>query len=193
MVVTGGPHAGDFLRVLRNGRQFGVRHLEYMYQENPEGGLAQGLGLCEEFVNGESVAFILGDNTTDAEIRHAIERFEHGAMVFLKHVPDPERFGCPIFSADDPLRIERIEEKPALLAARTPSRGYISTTLTCSTISGAYPICPRAVGDYRREQRLPAGRHTGVGRTGWLLERRRDVREPVRREQILGGKIRTED
>ena len=124
MVVTGGPHAGDFIRVLRNGRQFGVRHLEYTYQENPEGGLAQGLGLCEEFVNGDSVAFILGDNTTDAEIRPAVERFDGGAMVFLKHVPDPERFGCPVFSAEDPLRIERIEEKPA-----TPGSPYAVTGL----------------------------------------------------------------
>ena len=114
MVVTGGPHAGDFIRVLRNGRQFGVRHLEYTYQDNPEGGLAQGLGLCEEFVGDDSVAFILGDNTTDAEIRPAIERFRSGAMVFLKHVPDPERFGCPVFSPEDPLKIERIEEKPAI-------------------------------------------------------------------------------
>jgi glucose-1-phosphate thymidylyltransferase len=114
MVVTGGPHAGDFIRVLRNGRQFGVRHLEYTYQENPEGGLAQGLGLCEEFVGGDTVAFILGDNTTDAAIGPAIERFTEGAMVFLKRVPDPERFGCPVFAADDPTKIERIEEKPAI-------------------------------------------------------------------------------
>jgi glucose-1-phosphate thymidylyltransferase len=114
MVVTGGPHAGDFIRVLRTGRQFGVRHLEYTYQENAEGGLAQGLGLCEEFVGDDSVAFILGDNTTDAEIRPAIERFRDGATVFLKHVPDPERFGCPVFSPADPLQIERIEEKPTI-------------------------------------------------------------------------------
>lgn len=114
MVVTGGPHAGDFIRVLRNGREFGVRHLEYTYQENPEGGLAQGLGLCEEFVDGDTVAFILGDNTTDAMIRPAIERFTDGAMVFLKEVPDPERFGCPVFSPSDPAKISRIEEKPAV-------------------------------------------------------------------------------
>ena len=114
MVVTGGPHAGDFIRVLRNGRQFGVRHLEYTYQENPEGGLAEGLGMCEEFVDGDDVAFILGDNTTDAEIRPAVERFAGGAMVFLKRVPDPERFGCPVFAAEDARRIERIEEKPAV-------------------------------------------------------------------------------
>jgi glucose-1-phosphate thymidylyltransferase len=112
MVVTGGPHAGDFIRVLRNGRHFGVRHLEYTYQENPEGGLAEALGLCEEYVGDDSVAFILGDNTTDADIGPAVERFAGGAMVFLKEVPDPQRFGCPVFARDDPRRIVRIEEKP---------------------------------------------------------------------------------
>ena len=118
MVVTGGPHAGDFIRVLRNGRQFGVRHLEYTYQENPEGGLAEGLGLCEEFVGEDSVAFMLGDNTTDAAIGPAIERFRDGALVFLKPVPDPERFGCPVFSRDEPGKIARIEEKPVQPGSR---------------------------------------------------------------------------
>lgn len=112
MVVTGGPHAGDFIRVLQNGRHFGIRHLEYTYQANPEGGLAEGLSLCEEFVNGDSVAFILGDNTTDADISPAVDGFRRGATVFLKHVPDPQRFGCPVFSTTDPTKIERIEEKP---------------------------------------------------------------------------------
>jgi glucose-1-phosphate thymidylyltransferase len=114
MVVTGGPHAGDFIRVLRNGRQLGVRHLEYTYQEDPAGGLAQGLGLCEEFVGDDTVAFMLGDNTTDAEIRPAVERFRDGALVFLKRVPDPERFGCPVFAPEEPRTIARIEEKPAI-------------------------------------------------------------------------------
>lgn len=113
MVVTGGPHAGDFIGVLRNGRQIGVRHLEYTYQDNPAGGLAEGLGLCEEFVGDDSVAFILGDNTTDTDLRPAVERFTGGATVFLKQVPDPHRFGCPVFDPIHPDRITRIEEKPA--------------------------------------------------------------------------------
>jgi len=114
MVVTGGPHAGDFIGVLRNGRQIGVRHLEYTYQDDPAGGLAEGLGLCEEFVGDDDVAFILGDNTTDADIRPAVERFAGGAMVFLKQVPDPHRFGCPVFDPIHPDRIMRIEEKPTV-------------------------------------------------------------------------------
>lgn len=112
IVVTGGPHAGDFLPVLRTGRQWGLRHLEYTYQER-EGGIAEALGLCREFADGESVAVILGDNTTDANIRPAVESFDEGALLFLRPVHDPERFGCPVFDEADPTRILRIEEKPA--------------------------------------------------------------------------------
>ena len=111
MVVTGGPHAGHFVPVLRNGKQFGLRHIEYTYQER-EGGIAEALGLCEEFADGDPVCVILGDNTTDADIRPAVESFESGAVLFLKQVPDPQRFGCPILDSDDPTRILEIEEKP---------------------------------------------------------------------------------
>ena len=123
MVVTGGPHAGHFVPVLRNGRQFGVRHLEYTYQER-EGGIAEALGLCEEFAAGEPVCVILGDNTTDTNIRPAVEDFTGGAMLFLKDVPDPERFGCPVFDPADSGRITRIEEKP-----RDPKSRYAVTGL----------------------------------------------------------------
>jgi len=111
MVVTGGPHAGHFVPVLRNGKQFGLRHIEYTYQER-EGGIAEALGLCEEFADGEPVCVILGDNTTDADIRPTVESFESGAVLFLKQVHDPQRFGCPVFDADDPSRILEIQEKP---------------------------------------------------------------------------------
>jgi glucose-1-phosphate thymidylyltransferase len=111
MVVTGGPHAGHFVPVLRNGKQFGLKHLEYTYQER-EGGIAEALGLCEEFADGEPLCVILGDNTTDADIRPVVESFDSGAVLFLKRVPDPQRFGCPVFDEADPSRIVRIEEKP---------------------------------------------------------------------------------
>lgn len=111
LIVTGGPHAGHFVPVLRDGKGFGVRHLEYTYQDN-EGGIAEALSLGEEFADGESVCVILGDNTTDANIRQAVEEFDDGAMIFLKEVPDPQRFGCPVFDPDDASRILRIEEKP---------------------------------------------------------------------------------
>lgn len=109
MVVTGGPHAGHFLGVLRNGDELGLTHLEYAYQA-AEGGIAQALQLCEDFADGESIAVILGDNTTDASIGEAVSTFVRGARLFLKSVPDPERFGVPVFGPDG--KIIRIEEKP---------------------------------------------------------------------------------
>lgn len=121
MVVTGGPHAGHFLGVLRNGHELGLTHLEYAYQES-EGGIAQALALCEDFADGESITVILGDNTTDADIGPAVRTFERGARLFLKEVPDPERFGIPVFDADE--RIVRIEEKP-----KEPKSSYAVTGL----------------------------------------------------------------
>jgi len=112
IVVTGGPHAGDFIRVLKNGKELGLRHLEYAYQEN-EGGIAQALSLCEDFADNNPIAVILGDNTTDADISKPVHEFVNGAMVFLRTVSDPQRFGVPVFAADDPSRIIAIEEKPA--------------------------------------------------------------------------------
>jgi glucose-1-phosphate thymidylyltransferase len=112
MIVTGGPHAGDFMRVLKNGKELGVRHLEYAFQEH-EGGIAQALSLCEDFADGGDIAVILGDNTTDADISAPVAGFHGGAMVFLRGVPDPERFGVPVFDAHDGQKIVAIEEKPA--------------------------------------------------------------------------------
>jgi glucose-1-phosphate thymidylyltransferase len=112
LIVTGGPHAGDFMGVLRNGKALGVKHLEYAFQEN-EGGIADALSLCEDFADHESIAVILGDNTTDADISEAVHGFHQGAMVFLREVPDPERFGVPVFDPQDATRIVAIEEKPA--------------------------------------------------------------------------------
>ena len=123
IIVTGGPHAGHFLPVLRNGSELGVRQLAYAYQTR-EGGIAEALGLCEEFIGGEDVAVILGDNTTDADIGPAVRSFAGGATVFLKPAPDPQRFGVPEFDPNDPSRIIGIEEKPA-----NPKSNYAVTGL----------------------------------------------------------------
>jgi glucose-1-phosphate thymidylyltransferase len=123
IVVTGGPFAGDFLRVLRNGKELGLRHIEYAYQET-EGGIADALRLCEDFADGGDIAVILGDNTTDASIAEAVRGFAGGAMVFLRRVPDPERFGVPVFDAQNPQRIIAIEEKP-----RQPKSNFAVTGL----------------------------------------------------------------
>ncbi|MEN6479245.1 MAG: sugar phosphate nucleotidyltransferase [Anaerolineales bacterium] len=123
LIVTGGPHAGDFIRVLKNGKELGVRHLEFAYQES-EGGIADALRLCEDFADQGNLAVILGDNTTDASIGEAVASFREGAMVFLRQVPDPERFGVPVFDPQDPARIVAIEEKP-----RQPKSRYAVTGL----------------------------------------------------------------
>lgn len=111
IIVVGGPHAGDFLSVLKNGQELGITHLEYAYQEK-EGGIAQALSLCENFADGDSVAVMLGDNSTDYKLAEAVNEFESGALIFLKEVKDPSRFGIAIFDERDKSKIIKIEEKP---------------------------------------------------------------------------------
>jgi len=112
LIVTGGQNAGDFLRLLQNGTEFGLQQLNFAYQDG-EGGIADALRLAEPFVKGEKICVVLGDNIIEGDIREAAQGFEQqekGAMVLLKEVPDPERFGVPVFEGE---RIVRIEEKPA--------------------------------------------------------------------------------
>jgi glucose-1-phosphate thymidylyltransferase len=111
MIVTGGNSAGDFLKLLRNGRDFGLKHLNYTYQEG-EGGIAAALALCEDFADGEPVCIVLGDNIIEGNIRAAVESYKRqrgGAKILLKRVPDPQRFGVPELEGS---RVVRIEEKP---------------------------------------------------------------------------------
>jgi glucose-1-phosphate thymidylyltransferase len=112
LIVTGGRNAGDFLRLLANGKQFGLSHIDYTYQEG-EGGIAEALGLAEHFADGGKICVILGDNIIEGSIRHAVDSFrqqERGAKILLKEVPDAERFGVAEISGG---RIVNIEEKPA--------------------------------------------------------------------------------
>jgi glucose-1-phosphate thymidylyltransferase len=112
MVVTGGKNSGDFLRLLANGKHFGLKHIAYTYQEG-EGGIADALSLCEHFADGENVCVILGDNVIEKNIRGAVDAFEAqrtGARILLKEVTDAERFGVAEFEGT---RIVSIEEKPA--------------------------------------------------------------------------------
>lgn len=112
LIVTGDVHAGHFINVIKNGHELGLTHVEYAYQEGGSAGIADALKYAEDFADGESIAVILGDNTTDANISDAVNNFKGGGMVFLKEVVDPERFGNPVFAKDDPKRIETIIEKP---------------------------------------------------------------------------------
>src|SRR5438445_8084761 len=94
MIVTGGNSAGDFLRLLGNGKEFGLKHLNYTYQEG-EGGIADALALTEHFADGDQVCVILGDNLIEGNIRMAVDIFkrqEQGARIFLKEVHDAQRF-----------------------------------------------------------------------------------------------------
>ena len=94
------------------GGGWGETHLEYDYQEKPDGGIADALAIAEDFADGDSIAVILGDNTTDESIKKAVANFKDGAVIFLKKVPDPQRFGVPAFDPKDKKKISRIDEKP---------------------------------------------------------------------------------
>lgn len=118
LVVTGGEHAGDFLKLLKNGKHLGIRHLEYAYQEG-EGGIADALKLAEDFAERGKICVILGDNIIEGNIRKAAADFftqRSGAKIILKEVPDPQRFGVVEFEGEATggraRRIKRIIEKP---------------------------------------------------------------------------------
>ena len=129
LIVTGGNHAGEFLRLLGNGEEFGLKHLGYTYQRG-EGGIAAALSLAEHFASGEPVVVMLGDNIVEKSIRPYVERFTppqgagftaaaRGAKVLLKEVEDPWRFGVAELRGD---RIVGIEEKPS-----QPKSRYVVT------------------------------------------------------------------
>ena len=111
LIVTGGKNSGDFLRLLANGKEFGLRHLHYTYQEG-EGGIADALALAEHFADGDKLCVVLGDNIIEESIREAVDQFRlqpKGARLLLKEVPDAKRFGVAEIEGH---RIVGIEEKP---------------------------------------------------------------------------------
>jgi glucose-1-phosphate thymidylyltransferase len=127
LIVTSGPHAGHFLRVLKNGKELGLTHLEYAYQERPNGGIADALSLAERFADQGPITVMLGDNTTDADISSAVKGFKEGACIFLKKPADEKeltRFGVPEFDPNDPKKVIGIEEKP-----KSPKSKYAVTGL----------------------------------------------------------------
>jgi len=111
MLVTGGDSAGDFLRLIGNGREFGLSRIHYTYQEG-EGGIAEALGLAEEFAEGQRLVVVLGDNILEKGIRDGVEAFARqarGARIYLKQVAHPWEYGVAEIDGD---RIKRIVEKP---------------------------------------------------------------------------------
>jgi len=121
LIVTGGNHAGEFLRLLGNGHSFGLKHINYTYQEG-EGGIAQALGLAENFSDSSNIVVMLGDNIIKKGIKEYVEKFKKqskGAKLLLKKVDDPERFGVAEIRGE---KIISIEEKP-----KKPKSNYVVT------------------------------------------------------------------
>ena len=121
LIVTGGNHAGEFLRLLGNGHQFGLKHIDYTYQEG-EGGIAEALGLTEHFAEGKKIVVILGDNIIEKSIKEYVDKFKvqkQGARILVKEAQDPQRFGVVEFKDD---KIISIEEKP-----KSPKTNYAVT------------------------------------------------------------------
>ena len=129
MLVTGGTHAGEFLRLLGNGHEFGIDRLSYAYQDKP-GGIAEALGLAERFAADEPVLVMLADNIVERTFKPTVERFAHqdgGARIVLVEEKDPthlRHLGVPQFDSDD--RIVRIIEKP-----EDPPSHYVVTGIYC--------------------------------------------------------------
>lgn len=121
LVVTGGNNPGDFLKLLGNGKEYGVQQINYAYQEG-EGGIADALSLAEAHAAGGRICVVLGDNIIEKNIAEAAEAYRKqpsGAKILLKEVDDPRRFGVPVLRGD---RVVRIEEKP-----RNPLSSYAVT------------------------------------------------------------------
>jgi glucose-1-phosphate thymidylyltransferase len=121
ILVTGGSYAGDFLRLLGNGHEFKLSHINYVYQKG-EGGIAEALGLCEHYAGNDSIVVILGDNIFEDSIKHAVSEYEKtktGGKIFLKEVHDPQRFGVAELKGD---KVVGIEEKP-----KNPKSNYAVT------------------------------------------------------------------
>jgi glucose-1-phosphate thymidylyltransferase len=139
LIVTGGNNAGDFLRLIGNGQDFGLEHINYTYQAG-EGGIAEALRLAEYWAGGERICVVLGDNIIEKNIRKAVRAYEkqgRGAKILLKEVPDPERFGVPLLRGD---HVVKIEEKPAVPASRYAVTGiYLYDARVFETIRTLKP------------------------------------------------------
>jgi len=112
LLVTGGNDPGDFLRLLGDGRELGLRHIEYVYQKG-NGGIADALALAESFAAGSKLCVVLGDNIVHKIFRSSVQAFikqGEGARIHLSPVPAPQRFGVPELDGE---RVVRIIEKPA--------------------------------------------------------------------------------
>lgn len=121
LLVCGGNAAGEFLRILGNGEVFGLKHLHYTYQSEPRG-IADALGLAEEFVGDDNMCVILADNIFEDTFKDAVENFESGSMIFGTEVEHPEHYGVIVQNENGD--VTEIQEKP-----KTPTSNFIATGL----------------------------------------------------------------
>lgn len=141
LIIIAPDHAGDFLKLLGSGKEFGCR-FTYEIQDKPEG-LAQAFVIGEKFIGDDNVTLILGDNVYEDNFSEAITSFKSGGRVFAKEVPDPERFGVVEFDANK--KAISIEEKPA-----QPKSNYAVTGLYIydnSVVQKALNLKPSARGE----------------------------------------------
>jgi len=204
LLVTGGANAGDFLRLLGNGREFGLTHLDYVYQEG-EGGIAAALALARYYCAGKRMVVILGDNVIEDDITPQVASFarqERGARILLKEVDDPERFGVAELSGD---HVVGIEEKPArpktrfavtgvymydnqvfpIIDGLTPSgRGELEIT----DVNNAYIARGQMSFDFLRGWWTDAGTFDSLLRANLLVARRSGVRLPETTRDEAGAR-----
>lgn len=139
LIVTGGNHAGEFLRLLGNGKEFGLKHINYTYQKG-EGGIAEALGLAEHFADNEKIVVVLGDNIIEKSIKQYVDNFikePKGAKILLKEVDDPERFGVAELKDN---RILKITEKPKIPKSRYAVTGiYMYDTKVFDIVKALKP------------------------------------------------------
>ncbi len=112
LIIVSGPHSGHFIPVIKNGKEYGIEHVEFAYQERADGGIADALAIAQDFADNGPITVILGDNSTDADISDSVKNFKTGATIFIKKVPDASRFGVPRFDSNDASKIAEIIEKP---------------------------------------------------------------------------------
>ncbi len=154
LIIVSPERAGDYLNLLGSGREFGVK-FTYEIQDKPEG-LAQAFIIGEKFIQGESVAMILGDNIFEDDFAADISGFKQGAKVFAKHVPDPERFGVVKFNSE--MKAETIIEKP---------QEYLSNY----AVTGLYVYDHRVVEVAKNLKPSPRGELEITDVNNWYLEK----------------------
>ena len=202
LIVTGGRNSGDFLRLLANGKQFGLAHINYTYQEG-EGGIADALGLAEHFADKQKICVVLGDNIIERDVREAADRFRrqsHGAHILLKEVPDAERFGVAEVEGGHVVSIEEKPKNPKSRYAVTGIYMYDATVfdkiktlvpsnrgeLEITDVNNAYIKEGTMTFSYLEGWWTDAGTFDSLLRAANLVAQSADRAEPPENEKELG-------